>query len=63
VATALTAGLVPKPRRRLAECAFLAAWMIFGKPVSWRLPDKPPRAHARIVRPAAPRRTRDASFD
>ena len=63
VATGLTGGLVPKPRRRLAKYAFLAAWMILGKPAHWGLPDKPPHAHARMTRPAPARRNRDAFFE
>jgi GT2 family glycosyltransferase len=56
LATGATAGLVSGPRRRLAKYAFLAAWMILGKPASWGLPDKPPRAHARSARPMSPSR-------
>ena len=56
--TGLTAGLLPGPRQRLAKYVFLAAWMIVGKPASWGLPDKPPRAHQTISRPAAPPRGR-----
>jgi GT2 family glycosyltransferase len=53
--TGLTAGLLPGPRRRLAKYAFLAAWMILGKPASWGLPDKPP-PRAQPLTEAAPRR-------
>jgi GT2 family glycosyltransferase len=56
LATGLTAGLVSGPRRRLAKYAFLAAWMILGKPASWGLPDKPPRAHERSARASSPGR-------
>jgi hypothetical protein len=56
LATGLTGGLVSGPRRRLAKYAFLAAWMILGKPASWGLPDKPPGAHARSARPVSPSR-------
>jgi GT2 family glycosyltransferase len=56
LATGLTAGLASAPRRRLAKYALLAAWMISGKPASWGLPDKPPRAHVPSARPSPPRR-------
>ena len=54
--TGLTAGLLPGPRRRLGKYAFLAAWMMLGKPDSWGLPDKPPRAQPLTALPEASRR-------